>query len=213
MAKLIVTRARAGWFAYALRNYRILIDGKRTASIGAGRIVEIELPPGPHQITARLDFLGSRTVRIDADPEGTHYLAVSHNARYQKLFSLSTMLVSVLQFGLVFWLLSRVAQPAAFGIGSGWLLVPIIAGALPLLVQMPFLTFWRNQCLDLTDISGLDLTDQQIAELKQPQPLRVRMTIRGMMIAVAILAILLGVGIEGARSFSRSHFRVVSYAG
>ena len=79
MAKLMVRRPQAGWFGYVWRDFSIVIDGRCATLISAGRIVEIELAPGPHQVTARIGFFGSRTVHIDAGTEETHYLAVSHN--------------------------------------------------------------------------------------------------------------------------------------
>ena len=56
-AKLIVIRPRQ--FADMLRFYDIVVDGKRAASIRSGQKVELELAPGCHEISARLDWFGS----------------------------------------------------------------------------------------------------------------------------------------------------------
>jgi hypothetical protein len=74
MAKLIFTRGRQ--YADLLRSYEILIDGVKQASVRAGENVAIELQPGPHEITAAIDWCRSNPLQLDVQPDGHHVLHV-----------------------------------------------------------------------------------------------------------------------------------------
>ena len=206
MAKLIVTRPRIGGKWEGRGRYQILIDGQRAGSLGPGEKAEIELPPGHHQVRVGVAALRSSSVDVDAGPDETHCLAVGPGVRYQKLFTLSAILTVLPVLGLTLWLTSQVPRSATAVLDSGIVFFLLPAAILPLLPQMALLAFWRH-LIDLRKIPGPDLTEQQIAEFLKANPLRVRITIRQMMIAVAVVAVYLGVSIESARSQRSDYFQ------
>jgi hypothetical protein len=203
MAKLIVSRTRQ--FADRLRRYRILIDGDRVASIGPGNTVESDLTPGRHRVTARLDFMSTPPVEIETAPEGIRHLRVGSNLVY----STSLKLVMVLPVLAPFWILFiNLAYSRLFGdpFEAGWFsqfMIPSVF--LPFLLQIAFMVICRDRFLYLQEIPALDPGTRQVA-LPRVQPVGIRVTIRGMMIAIAILAILLGVWIEWGRHTRRDFF-------
>ncbi len=212
MAKLIVTRPRAGRFENKRQIYRILIDGEGDASIPSGEKVEVDLPPGHHQITARFGFFASQPVKIEAGPDTVHYLGVGYNSWFRRLLWLLALLAAVLQFGIPLFLVFSINEPRFGSAQSAWLIGFLVASSAlvftsALAVSLsPFV--WRSRFLSLVEVPNCDSTDQQITELLKARPLRLRMTIRQMMIAVAILAIVLWAGVETTRNSHRSSFQL-----
>lgn len=86
MAKLIVARPRQ--YVDMLRRYKILVDGERAATIRRGETVELELPPGRHEITARIDWGRSNPVAIQAGEGESHCLEVGSNANGRLLLAI-----------------------------------------------------------------------------------------------------------------------------
>ena len=86
-----------------------------------------------------------------------------------------------------------------------WFL-PALLICIPLLI-LP--TFSRNHAFVVIEVPGPDPTVEQIAKLLRDRPLRVRITIRQLMIAVAISA-LSWISLEVFRSTRASQFKLVA---
>jgi hypothetical protein len=200
MARLIVTRPRPSF--EKLRPYRILIDGQVATSIGGGDEVEIALPPGRHRITARVGVLRSQPLEIEAGPEEAHHLLVrSHVDRRGPLrvAFFSTFLVPIATLSLM------LAGQALFSdpFEKGWFtqfLGPMIW--LPFWLTFASMIVWRDRILCLEAIPSPDPIGGS-AVPPESRPLRIRITIRDLMIAVAIVAFLFWAGVEWTR-FTRS---------
>jgi hypothetical protein len=77
MATLILTRPRQ--YVDMLRRYTIIVDGHRRATIRRGQTISLDLPPGRHQVVAKIDWCRSNPVEIEVGPEGRHFLEVGSN--------------------------------------------------------------------------------------------------------------------------------------
>jgi hypothetical protein len=205
MATLIVSRPLRGAEAMPLL-CRIMVDGKCAMSIVPGTSVEIELSPGQHTIQAKARLLGSRTLAIDAKPEGEHHFTVGANwSGCNRSMIVGTLSGFVLLLGALLFIPPGLLTALVL---SGWGIVEHV----PLLLIMILppvtaLSFLWNYGLRLEEVPTFDLMDQPILENSRPQPLRLRVTIRGMMILVAILAIIFWAGLESTRSERRNYFR------
>jgi hypothetical protein len=214
MAKLIVTRPEMRWrgrVPAASSLYQILIDSQRTGSIGPGKTVEVELPPGPHHIRARIAFLGSQPVAIDAGQDETHQLVVGPNLRYSKMWAFLCLFMIVPIFAQVAvpLVLSRWSAPGPASFANGWQMAITFAILVFLfLVQMTFLVLTRNDALNLKEIPASDWSDRQAADFLRAQSVRVRVTVRHFMVAIAIVAISLWAGIEAARRVEHPFFQI-----
>jgi hypothetical protein len=182
-----------------------LIDGYRVTSIGAGGKVEIPVPPGRHQVKARLDFMGSQPVEIEITPEELRRLTVRWNFPGRNPLTFGYLLAIFVVFGFATIPLGRVWFRDVFE--RMWFerfTDPLFI--LPWLLPLAYMVYWRNHFLSLEEIPILDTTARQVA-LPRVQPLRMRIGIRGLMIAVAIPAVLLGAGVEWARLTRGDYFR------
>ena len=62
----IVVRRPPGGYRDRLRSYWIEVDGVRVGKVKRGREAQVWVPPGPHEVRASIDWLGSPTVRVEA---------------------------------------------------------------------------------------------------------------------------------------------------
>jgi hypothetical protein len=215
MAKLIVTRPRLGRLWDTKLSFDVLIDGKPAAPIGLGETIAIDLTPGPHQVSARIARVGTQPIVVEPGLDETHRLAVGFNVGFNKLFTRSWTLGSLPFFVLSAWFLFDLQTLLTRGLRGGtapfhgeWqIAIMIPAGILTFLVPLAFPLLWPNQFLVVLEISGPDRTEQQIAELLRAHPFRVRITIRHMMIAVALLALAFWASLEVYRFTRASSFR------
>jgi hypothetical protein len=204
MAKLIITRPRR--LVNRLRRYRILIDGQVAATIADRNKTELALAPGLHQITARLDILRTQPVEIEVGPEGVHHLRVGSNMDRK----------GPLRFALFYLVLAPVLAPLAVPSGGCLFSDPSEASwfsvfmapmtVLPSLLLLALLVSWRGRILFVEEIS----TSDQAVPPEAPrwgQLLRIRITLRGLMVAVAVLAILFGAGVEWMRFTKRRYYQ------
>lgn len=207
MAKLIVTRPRIKRFGTDFGGFRIVVDGTTIGRIGAGMAVEFPLPPGHHQVGARLGFFQSRPVDLDVGAEEIRTLRVIGNPRADKLLRYAAMLPSFVALGVVTWELSSGGPRSVMDFG--WLKTLAFLGSF--LPAALLLLFLRDDYLVFDEIPSLTLTEGRIAALMDPQPLRFRATIRQLMIAVAIVALFIWIGIEGTRRERSSLFQSRAY--
>jgi hypothetical protein len=218
MAKLIVTRPRLGRRWDSSQNLDVLIDGEPAAPIGLGKTIAIELPPGPHQVRARINRVGSQPVALEPGPDETHRLAVGFNVGFHKLITRSKILGSLPFFAIIAWdlfdahqLLTNLRQPGPVLSQSDWkraFMIP--AGFLMVLIPLAFRFLWPDEFLVVCEVPTPELTDQQIAELLRSHPSRLRITIRQMMIAVALLTLALWGSLENYRFTRASSFRTMA---
>lgn len=196
MAKLIVSRARQ--LGGRIRRFRIRVDGRVAASVACGQSAEIRLEPGRHRITAQLEFLRSRPVEIVAGEDEVHHLRVGSSAMRRvplwvvmSLPMLLTPAFVMLSFaGHRFF--SDPLEVAWFRI----FLIPMVT--LPVVVQVALMILWREHFLYLEEIPAPDRADRP-SPPPRDDPLRVRFTVRGLMVAVLVLAVLFAAGVEWAR--------------
>lgn len=202
MAKLIVTRARKS--ADRARAYRILVDGQAVTRIGAGGRVEIPLPPGRHEIVAKLAFLRSPPLEIEAGPEGDHHVLVG--SKMDRSETWKVVRYSTAWAPLAFLLLSFTGRFLFSDPDEGGWFTRFVLPAmmLPSLVQLALMVIWRHHILDLEEVAPPEHIGRWVGRPRS-QPPPVRITIRGLMIAVAIVAVLLGAGVEWMR-FTRRGF-------
>ena len=199
---LIVRRPQSKGRGIALQPFQILVNGKPAASIMAGTTVTMELPPGRCRVQARYAFLGSQAIEFDADREGTHSLAVNLERRLSRLYWLVALLIPLIHIG--FNLLMVAARPGSADDNFSLVLFLLPLTFLPIAL---FPVILGNSCLALAELPNTDLTDRETAEFLEAQPIRVRVTIVQIMIAVALVAILLGTGIEVSRYQRSGRFR------
>jgi hypothetical protein len=206
MAKLIVTRARQA--ADRFRRFRILIDGQQAAMIAPGKTVEIEITPGHHVIAARLDFLGSQPVVIEAGPEGVYSLKVGSNMfrRNPLRFFFLVPILALIGFVMVLHkggaLFSNPQEHAWFTL----FIAPTFGLSISFLILL--MVIWRDRFLYVEEIPTVHSANRHVIRRHVPsEPLRVRITIRQLMIWVALVAIVLGVVVGWARFTRESYFR------
>lgn len=68
MGRLIIERK--GQYNGALREAAILIDGQKVGVVGSGKTFETDLGPGRHVIVARMDWLTSPPIEVEAPSGG-----------------------------------------------------------------------------------------------------------------------------------------------
>lgn len=62
--------SRLTQYADRLRRYDLLVDGVREERIGAGSSVEIEVPPGGHELRAKIDWGSSNALAVEIEEGG-----------------------------------------------------------------------------------------------------------------------------------------------
>lgn len=196
MAKLIVVRPRGSSFV-GFMPCHIFLDGRRAASLAEGMKVEIPLSPGRHELSVRKDLNRSPVVPFECEPETRHEFRVVFRPfvamSFARQFALSLASVSP----LVLWMFFH---PLVFqGPEQVWIdqfFTPLImlfsfGGGMGLSIA--------SQYGRLSLEPGLDPADGQALN-PEPASRRGRFTLRAMMIAVAVLAVLLGLGVRQWRS-------------
>ena len=191
-----------------------MIDGRCVRSIDPGETIELELPRGHHSVSAKATFFGSRPVEIDGTPDETRHFAAGLSSRWRKLNLLGGVFVIMSELPVIWISLSLSHQrhagfPAT--LHRTWLhLLVIPITLLPVLAASLLLFLWafcRSHILDLREIPLPEMTHRQIAEFLRSQPLCLRITIRHLMIAVAILAVLMAAAIQWLRHERSRDFR------
>lgn len=86
MGKLIVERK--GQYNGALRDAAILIDDKKVGVVGNGKTFEAELSPGRHVLRARMDWIRSPPINIEALADSDVRVGLSLCPAWLALFAL-----------------------------------------------------------------------------------------------------------------------------
>ena len=104
MGRLIFSRSRHS--SDPLWRFHVMIDGQRFASIDSGQTLVMELPPGHHEVMARIDWCRSNRLEIEVGPQGTDFLEVGSNIGmwYYLLFAVAFFLASFYWHGIILWL-------------------------------------------------------------------------------------------------------------
>ena len=69
---------RRSGFRFSLRSYNIIINGLEVGSIARNAVLNIEVPSGTLNIEARVDWLRSRPLLIEAAPDQKIEIEVSN---------------------------------------------------------------------------------------------------------------------------------------
>jgi hypothetical protein len=64
----IVVRRPRGIWRYILRRYEVEVDGVVRGSVARDAQIEIELPAGPHDVRAAIDWSGSPVLPVEVKP-------------------------------------------------------------------------------------------------------------------------------------------------
>lgn len=203
MAKLVVVRPRGSSFV-GLTRCHVFLDGRRVASLAEGMKVEIPLSPGRHEFLARKDLNRSPIVAIEGEPETRHEFRVVFRPfipmSFARQFALYLGLMSPYSLWLYF-------HPLFFpGPEQFWIdrfFTPLI---LLLSFGMAIGLSVVAQSGSLRLVPGLDPANGQ-ALTPETASRRGRLTLRAMMIAVAVLAVLLGLGVRQWRRARDGYYR------
>ena len=200
MAKLIVMRPRLGDLWDNEDYLDVLIDGNPGASLGPGEEIVIHLPLGSYQVLARIKRGESQPVVLEMVAGEARRLAVGPNLAFYRLFNWFLILVMGTAAVGAAWLVIDVAshvQTAKAGTistdanwRSAWQMAMTAPSALMIVlltVAIPALR--QTHEFVVIELGDSDLTVEQIAELLRKRSSRVRITIRQLVIAVAILAL------------------------
>lgn len=209
MALLIVTRSMQLSAYYAA--CEIIIDDARAAQFGARRILGIELPPGQHQIMARVGRMQSDVVPFEAGPDSER--------RFHLGTRLRTLHVAIASTPPI-WMIG--AMVATRGDPDSFLLAlwPALVLSVIAIAYSIYLTSHGGPWLFLTPlpaslqpvgVSGVPVNFVlRYSDLPPPTlvpPVRLHFSLRGIMIAVAIVAVLLWLGVGGFRTFRQAQYR------
>ena len=70
MPTITVTRPTTAWRDRA-RKYKVLLDGAVAAEISHGESTALEVPPGPHEVRAKIDWCTTPPVVVTGDEQLT----------------------------------------------------------------------------------------------------------------------------------------------
>ena len=207
MAKLIVIRPRLGRTWDARRSFDVLIDGQPAGAVGVGETIEIDLSPGRREVRLQCGRLGSRPVVVEPGPDETHRLAVGPNLNLHKRTGPAICLSMLPLLGLCAWI-NFGPRVGRFSAHLDWQIALVIPTAVLSFIPLLFVSiFSSNDLVVACKIPNADLTEQQVALLLWAHPFRKRITIRHVMIAVALLALAFGASLELFRSTRALSFR------
>jgi hypothetical protein len=225
MARLIVTRPRLGRLCGPKQSFDIVLDGESVVPIALGATIEIELLPGSHRVTARAGGVRSQPIVAELGIDQTHRLAVGPNLGFHKLLGRTASLALIPFFGPAAWLLYGLLSLLSSGVGSPKLkVIPSAEWQIALLIPSAvlavtpvfvFIALLWNHALILVEIPEPDVTEDRAAEILRTRPFRMRISIRQMMLAVAVVALVFWASLELSRFASASSFRrqAAFYAG
>jgi len=99
MAKLIIIRSNE--YLNRLRAYRIYLNGIKLGNVGNGETKEFTVRPGKHQVCAKIDWCGSRTLSFEVAENETKTYEVGGFKHGNWLMPVS-MTIVILHFILLF---------------------------------------------------------------------------------------------------------------
>jgi hypothetical protein len=77
MSAQIIFHRGTGWVDRA-RAYKIVIDGEECGRLKRNSSLKVEIPAGPHEITAKIDWCGGNVIFVDAKEGGVTEIDVSN---------------------------------------------------------------------------------------------------------------------------------------
>jgi hypothetical protein len=219
MANVIITRSRCHrfWRTSLIRRrlgYGVLLDGRRVATIGPGDAIGLSLSPGCHQVRAKFGIFRSQPIDIDATSEKRLELVARPSVRWQNLnlFAAIIVLLSTLP---LFWSVACVSYHGLEGILAAdvdllgiFLLSNVSLPIVALLFQIIVPVALRNQAIELIELPRGRSTELALSDIPRPQPFHVRITTGHLMIAVAILAVVIGMSASFTRYERSKYFRM-----
>ena len=206
MAQLILTRRKQ--FLAMSPPYQIVVDDRLEAPILVRQTIGIELPPGHHEVAAKMGTLTSDPIQIDAVLEGSHHFEVG--TRVAGWYTVIHLLPAVLMIVMLPFLRSNMLVVINFGV------LPAVILSFVSTFHSMYVTMRGSRLLYFKRLSGSDTPAQggvicdvefQYADLQPFQPLkpvRVQFSVRGIMIAVAIVAVVLWLGMGHFRSLKQA---------
>lgn len=75
----ILTIQRPKTYVDLIRNYQIFVDGARVDEIAAGSALELALPPGHHEVFAKIDWCRSNPLEVELREDRECVLEVGPN--------------------------------------------------------------------------------------------------------------------------------------
>lgn len=208
MALLILTRPLQFTSYFACE---ITIDDERAARFGTRRTLAVELPPGRHRIVARLGRMHSDVAHFEAGPDSELRFQVrtKFNAWHAAIsfapaiwiIGASVFTLGNPNFALVIFLPSALLGivAALHGVylscrGGPWLSLTPLRASTPLVGQKEIPA---GSLLKYADLPAPTLV----------KPVRLRFRLRGIMIAVAIVAVVLWLAVGGFRTFRQAQYQ------
>jgi Tfp pilus assembly protein PilE len=215
MAKLIITNPTVYWFQYAITALRvpapgipIAVDDQQVASVLLGQTIELEVSGGHHEFRAGTREYGSQQVGIDVVSEETRRFALDVSTPVRKV-AVPASILAMLSLIPQLWLLRLGPHGMPTLSRQRWssvLFLPLAVVTMGAMALRWFIMF-RARHFEFVEISGPDLTAERVAILLRSQPYRVRISMRQLMVAVAILAVLLAAAIAWTRREKSEQFR------
>lgn len=210
MTQLIVTRKRQLFGPYQ-PPFAIVIDEEKAAPIRCGQTIGIELPPGRYEMRVKVGHATSDFVHVEAGAEGEQRFEVGPR--------------------LPGWIRALAFLPAAYflavpivGLSTQrmfyFVVLPSLATSAVLTLCSLHLTSRKTQLIDLKPLPDhgpeghcaqpsvdavFNYADLPPTLLKEP--FRLRFTVRGIMIAVAIVALVIWLGLGSVRSFRQAQYQ------
>ncbi len=205
MAKLIIMRpVKPSVFRGPASH--ILVDGWTAGYLAAGMKVEVPLQAGRHEVSARMGFMRSSIFSVECEPETMLCLRVA----FRPFLDLPRSLAFVLYASgpvIVFVIGGIHRALVADTTEHVWFMEFLLPFAiLSYAVAAAVMAATRLGSLRLETMPAVDSASRQVALPVTPH-WRIKITVRGLMIAVAMLAVLLGFGVHRWRTTRGDLFR------
>lgn len=180
MAKLTVTRVSDS--LGVLARHRIVVDGEPVEKLSNGQTVQVDIRPGCHEVIVEMNGCKSNPILLEVEPEGVYHLEVGPRLRHRsELFSI--LWVTAWMGLILFWQSPIPYQLTLYGA--------------PLVFLLAFQARPGVRPFDLRSIPDASSAHGTPARLPQfpVHDSDTRISIRWLMIVIALLAVLLGVDV------------------
>jgi hypothetical protein len=82
---VVLKVSRDSGYADSLRAYAVVLDDKKIGELRNGETKEFSIPPGPHKLSLKIDWCGSRALNVTATEGKTLSFRASSNLRGLRL--------------------------------------------------------------------------------------------------------------------------------